>query len=128
MKTNGEGNTPYTPSVHLLYALRESLSLLKEEGFENVKARHSRLAEGLIYFFNNNNNENKYIYYLIIIIKGTRKAVEGWNLQLLCKDPRWYSDTLTVIETPEGIDSNLVVKNALARYNLSLGIGLFQVN
>jgi alanine-glyoxylate transaminase/serine-glyoxylate transaminase/serine-pyruvate transaminase len=29
---------------------------------------------------------------------------------------------------PEGIDSNKVVKQAYARYNLSIGIGLSQVN
>ena len=33
--------------------------------------------------------------------EGTRKAVEGWGLKLLCKDPRWNSDSLTVIETPQ---------------------------
>jgi hypothetical protein len=34
---------------------------------------------------------------------------------------------LTVIKTPEGIDSNKIVKNAYSRYNLSIGIGLSQV-
>lgn len=40
---------------------------------------------------------------------------------------RWRSDSLTVIKTPEGIDSNKIVKNAYSRYNLSIGIGLSQV-
>ena len=31
----------------------------------------------------------------------SRKAVEGWGLELLCKDPRWYSDSLTVVEVPQ---------------------------
>lgn len=104
LKTNPGGNTPYTPSLHLLYGLRESLRLLRQEGMENVVARHRRLAEG------------------------TRKAVEGWGMELLCKTPRWISDTLTVVQTPENVDSNKVVKNAYSKYNLSLGIGLFQVN
>jgi len=103
LDTNPSGNTPYTPSLHLLYGLEESLKLLREEGMDNVVKRHNRLAEG------------------------ARKAVAGWGLELLCSDPRWYSDTLTVVKTPEGMDSNLVVKNALAKYNLSLGIGLFKV-
>ncbi len=30
-----------------------------------------------------------------------RKAVEGWGLELLCKDKRWYSDSLTVVEVPQ---------------------------
>ena len=33
--------------------------------------------------------------------EGARKAVKGWGLELLCKDPRWRSDSLTVIETPK---------------------------
>lgn len=40
---------------------------------------------------------------------------------------RWRSDSLTVIKTPEGIDSNKIVKHAYSRYNLSIGIGLSQV-
>lgn len=70
---------------------------------ENVVARHHRLAEG------------------------TRKAVEGWGLELLCKTPRWRSDSLTVVEVP-GVDTNKIVKIAYAKYNLSLGIGLAQIN
>ena len=35
------------------------------------------------------------------LAEGTRKAVEGWGLKLLCKEKRWNSDSLTVIETPE---------------------------
>lgn len=41
---------------------------------------------------------------------------------------RWYSDTLTVVEVPKGIDSNKIVKTAYAKYDLSLGIGLAQIN
>jgi len=104
LRTNPTGNVPYTPSLPLLYGTQESIRMLKEEGFENVVARHHRLAEGV------------------------RKAVEGWGLQTLCKNPRWKSDSLTVIEVPAGIDSNKIVKNAYAKYDLSLGIGLAQVN
>jgi alanine-glyoxylate transaminase/serine-glyoxylate transaminase/serine-pyruvate transaminase len=91
LKTNPSGNVPYTPSLMLLHGLKESLALLREEGMANVTARHARLAEG------------------------TRAAVAGWGLQLLCKQPRWRSDSLTVIEVPQGVDSNLIVKNAYAR-------------
>ena len=27
--------------------------------------------------------------------------MEGWGLKLLCKESRWTSDSLTVIETPQ---------------------------
>lgn len=105
LKTNPSGNVPYTPALSLLYGLRESLALLRAEGgMPAVAARHHRLAEG------------------------TRRAVEGWGLKLLCKDPRWRSDSLTVIRVPEGVDSNKIVKAAYSKYNLSLGIGLSRVN
>ncbi|KAL3148320.1 hypothetical protein ABBQ38_013783 [Trebouxia sp. C0009 RCD-2024] len=103
IKTNKDGQVPYTPVLPLLYGMQASMKLMKAEGFENVIKRHHRLAEG------------------------ARKAVKGWGLELLCKDPRWRSDALTVIETPKGTDSNLVVKNAYAKYNLSLGVGLTKV-
>ena len=54
--------------------------------------------------------------------------MEGWGLKLLCAQPRWNSDALTVIRVPESVDSNVIVKQAYARYNLSIGIGLSQVN
>lgn len=104
LRTNPVGNVPYTPSLPLLYGTQESIKMLKEEGFENTVARHHRQAEGV------------------------RKAVEGWGLTTLCKNPRWKSDSLTVVEVPAGIDSNKIVKSAYAKYDLSLGIGLAQVN
>lgn len=95
---------PYTPILPLLYGLKESLTMLQAEGIENCWARHHRLATG------------------------TRKAVAAWGLQPLCKEARWQSDSLTVVETPAGVDSNKVVQAAYAKYNLSLGLGLAQVN
>ncbi len=49
------------------------------------------------------------------LAEGTRRAVAGWGLKTLCRDPRWYSDSLTVIEVPEGIDSMKVVNNGYAK-------------
>lgn len=104
LATNPSGNVPYTPSIPLLYGMAESLALLKAEGgMAAYAARHHRLAEG------------------------TRKAVEAWGLKLLCKHPRWRSDSLTVIESPAGIDSGKIVAEAYARYNLSIGVGLSKV-
>lgn len=50
---------PYTPSSQMLYGLRASLDMiLKEEGLDNVIARHCRLAEatrcGYIVFLSHN--------------------------------------------------------------------------
>jgi len=103
LATNPSGNVPYTPVLPLLHGLRESIRLLRMEGMENVNARHARLAAG------------------------TRAAVQAWGLELLCENPRWYSDSLTVVRMPKGIDSCKVVKYAYSKYNLSLGVGLGQV-
>ena len=104
LRTNPVGNVPYTPELQMLYGMRASLKMLRDEGgMAAVAARHHRLAEG------------------------ARKAVEGWGLETLCKNPRWKSDSLTVVEVPEGIDSQKIVDIAYAKYNLSLGVGLDKV-
>ncbi|KAL6776409.1 SGA1 [Auxenochlorella protothecoides x Auxenochlorella symbiontica] len=103
LKTNKNGGVPYTPILPLLHGLKASLGLLNAEGLDNVFARHHRLAEG------------------------TRAAVAAWGLKLLCREPRWQSDTLTVVEVPEGVDSQKIVDTAFAKYNLSLGLGLAEV-
>src|SRR6476619_3392328 len=99
-KANATGYFPYTPSLPLLYGLRESLAVLFEEGLENVFARHHRLAEG------------------------TRAAVKAWGLELCAREPRWHSDTVSAIMVPPGINGAEVIDVAYRRYNLALGAGL----
>ena len=104
IQANAGGYFPYTPSLQMMYALRESLSMLAEEGLENVFRRHSFLAGG------------------------TRAAVmQGWKLKLCAVAPKWYSDTVTAVMVPEGIDAASVITRAYTRYNLSLGAGLSKV-
>ncbi|HKH83624.1 MAG TPA: aminotransferase class V-fold PLP-dependent enzyme [Gemmatimonadales bacterium] len=99
-KANATGYFPYTPSLPLLYGLRESLALLMEEGLENVFARHHRLAEG------------------------TRLAIKAWGLELCAREPKWYSDTVSAIMVPPGVNGAEVIDVAYRRYNLALGAGL----
>jgi alanine-glyoxylate transaminase/serine-glyoxylate transaminase/serine-pyruvate transaminase len=104
VKTNKDGYFPYTPSLPLLYGLRESLAMIFEEGLENVFARHHLLAGGV------------------------RAAVlEGWGLKLCAQGPQWYSDTVTAIMVPEGFKGGDVISRAFSRYNLALGAGLSEV-
>lgn len=103
IKTNDLGYFPYTPATQLIRGLRASLDLIAAEGLENIFARHTRLATGV------------------------RKAVEAWGLKVCAKEPKWYSDTVSAILVPEGIDSANVVKTAYYRYNTSLGVGLNKV-
>ena len=114
---NASGNTPYTPIAQLLYGLQASLALLKAEGFDNVVKRHYRWVACTPPCPTNSATarsaatahpcclELQPIYngkeLGCRLAEGTRKAVDAWGLKLLCKHPRWRSDSLTVIETPQ---------------------------
>ncbi|MEA3134640.1 MAG: alanine-glyoxylate transaminase / serine-glyoxylate transaminase / serine-pyruvate transaminase, partial [Gammaproteobacteria bacterium] len=41
--------------------------------------------------------------------------------------PKWYSDTVSAIMVPEGINGAEVIARAFKRYNLALGAGLSKV-
>ncbi len=100
IRANATGYFPYTPSIPMLYGLRESLAIISEEGLENIFARHQRLAEGV------------------------RAAVRAWGLKLCAKAPKWYSNTVSAIMVPEGASGADVIDVAFRRYNLALGAGL----
>ncbi|MEP6997082.1 MAG: aminotransferase class V-fold PLP-dependent enzyme [Betaproteobacteria bacterium] len=97
---NRQGFFPYTPATNLLYGLHEAIDMLLGEGLAHVFARHDRHAEA------------------------TRRAVRGWGLEILCRDSAEYSSSLTAIIVPEGHDADTFRREALARYDLSLGTGL----
>ena len=60
--------------------------------------------------------------------RGVRAAVfEGWKLKLCAIAPKWYSDTVSAIMVPEGINGAEVIARAFKRYNLALGAGLSKV-
>jgi alanine-glyoxylate transaminase / serine-glyoxylate transaminase / serine-pyruvate transaminase len=100
---NAKGFFPYTPATTLLYGLKEALTMLNEEGLENVFARHQRLAAAC------------------------RAAVRGWGLEILCQDPAVYSPILTGVVMPAGHDSDAFRKIALEHFNISYGAGLGKV-
>jgi len=104
LAANADGYFPYTPALPMLYGLRESLDLIAEEGLENIFSRHHYLASGV-----------------------RAAATEGWGLGLCAKEPKWYSDTVTAVMVPEGINGAHVIDVAFRRYNLALGAGLSKV-
>ena len=71
--------TPFTPAVNLIIGLREALRMIKEEGIENMNRRHYRHAMAL------------------------RRALRAMNLELLVKDDKNASWSITSILPPEGI-------------------------
>lgn len=97
---NDAGYFPYTPPVSLLHGLAAALDLLFAEGLPQVFARHQRLAEGI------------------------RRGVDALGLTLCAVRPELYSNTVTAIVVPEGIDSNDVCRIAYHRYRTSFGAGL----
>jgi alanine-glyoxylate transaminase/serine-glyoxylate transaminase/serine-pyruvate transaminase len=97
---NRNGFFPYTPATNLLYGLAEAIDMLHEEGLETVFARHDRHAEA------------------------TRRAVRAWGLDILCRDPKYYSSALTAVLLPEGHDADAFRCVVLDRFDMSLGTGL----
>ncbi len=103
IKINGTGFFPYTPATNLLYGLKEALAMLREEGLDNVFARHKRLAAAC------------------------RAAVSAWGLEVLCENPDEQSPVLTAVLMPPSHDADRFRKIALEKYNISLGSGLGKV-
>ena len=60
-------------------------------------ARHARLAEA------------------------TRRAVKAWGLDIVCRDPKYYSPTLTAAILPEGHNADAFRALALDTFNISFG-------
>ena len=100
LASNKSGFFPYTPATNLLYGLREALRMLREEGLQNVFARHARHAEA------------------------TRRAVRAWGLEIVCAVPAEYSNSLTAVMMPQGHDADALRKVILEAYDMSLGTGL----
>ena len=55
---------------------------------------------------------------------GSGAAVRAWGLGLLCEEADAYSDSLTAVVMPEGLDSNALIARARDRFDLALGVGL----
>lgn len=96
LKSLEKDDTPFTSAVSLIYGLRESIALLKEEGLENVVARHARLANA------------------------TREAARALGLGLLARVP---SNVATAMVMPDGIDAEELRKILSADMNITVAGG-----
>lgn len=74
-----EDTTPWTPAVNLIFALAEAFKMMKQEGLENIYARHKKLALGL------------------------REAVRALGLELFVKEDENASYAITSILPPAGV-------------------------
>ncbi|HNN86600.1 MAG: alanine--glyoxylate aminotransferase family protein [Pseudomonadales bacterium] len=89
----------HTAPINALYALHESLVILKEEGLENAWARHTQHHHALV------------------------AGAEAMGLQLIVPVGERLPQ-LNVITVPEGVDEAAVRKALLDIYSLEIGAGL----
>jgi len=92
-------STPFTTAVTVTYAVHEALRLIREEGLEQVFARHRRMA------------------------RLVRAGVRGMGLRTLADDA-WAVNTVTTVRVPEAVDAVKVVAHARERYDVLLGGGI----
>jgi len=90
----------HTAPINMVFALREALRLIEEEGLENRWERHrvngSALAAGL----------------------------EAMGLTLLVSEPEHRLPVLTTVLVPEGVDETRVRMRLLNEFHLEIGAGL----
>ncbi len=90
-------DTPFTPAITLIIALNEALRMIKEEGLENIFARHKKMAEA------------------------TRAAVKALGLELFA--PSVSSDVVTAVKVPSGIDGEKLVKTMRDTFGVTIAGG-----
>lgn len=82
-ENQAKDTTAWTPAISLVYALREALEMIREEGLENVFLRHARLAAA------------------------TRAAVAALGLRPVA--PQCPSPGATGVYVPDGVDGAKLV-------------------
>lgn len=95
------GQTPYTPPISHLYALRAALRLMFAEGLEHVYRRHHAVAEL------------------------TRRGLQRLGLALAA-DPAHYSDTVTAVVAPAGTNPGALLRRLREDYGVTLAAGVDQ--
>ncbi|OIO34916.1 MAG: class V aminotransferase [Candidatus Omnitrophica bacterium CG1_02_40_15] len=90
-------DTPFTPAVNLVIALREALKIIKEESMDVIFDRHKKMAFSV------------------------RSAVKAMGLELFSPDA--YSDGVTAVKVPQGIDGEKLVKTMRDKYGVGIAGG-----
>ena len=100
-KSIEKNDTPYTPAVNLIIGLNEALKMIRKDGLENVLNRHRKHAEAI------------------------RSAMKALGLDLFAPDA--YSDAVTAVKVPEGIDGAKLVKTMRDKYGVGIAGGQAQL-
>jgi aspartate aminotransferase-like enzyme len=93
-KAYDKTDTVFTPAISLIIALNEALTMIKEEGLENLFRRHYKMAQA------------------------TRVAIKALGLELFT-EKNALSDTLTAVKVPPGIDGIKLVKTMRDVYKVT---------
>ncbi|MDP6686332.1 MAG: alanine--glyoxylate aminotransferase family protein [Candidatus Omnitrophota bacterium] len=96
-----KNDTPYTPAVNLIIGLNEALKLIQKDGFDSLLATHRKNA------------------------KAVRAAVKALGLELLAPDA--YSDAVTAVKLPEGLDGVKLVKTMRDAHGVAIAGGQAQL-
>jgi serine---pyruvate transaminase len=90
-------DTPFTPAITLVIALKEALKMMREDGLENIFLRHKKMADA------------------------TRAAVKALGLDLFA--PSAASDVVTAVKVPAGIDGEKLVKTMRDTFGVTIAGG-----
>jgi len=93
-----KGQNPFTPALPQVFGLQEGLRLLRQEGLQNVFARHRRLAEAV------------------------RAGAKALGLEMFAK-PECASNAITAVKSPSGLHPDKIRKLLLEKYGLVLAGG-----
>ena len=91
--------TPWTPSLSILYGLDKAFETLRAEGLEGIYGRHRAVAQH------------------------TRDRIRAMGLQLFAQDERFASDTVTAVRWPDEVDGPAITKRAREEFGVVLGGG-----
>lgn len=99
LKYAQRGQTPTTPALPALYGLQVSLRQMAAEGLETIVARHQRIGD---------------------YCRQKVRAFLGLNL---FAQEGYYSNTVTAVTLPKGMDANYVMETLRTRYGIIVGAG-----
>ena len=96
--TGDSAQTPYTPAVSLMVAQNKAIEMIREEGLENVFARHRVLG------------------------RACKEGVKALGLELFGPDDP-EANSVTAVKVPAGIDGGKIDKIARDKYGVWLAGG-----
>ncbi len=97
LKTVNKNSNPFTPAINLYFALEESLTMMQNEGLNNIFSRHARHQ------------------------KATQEGIKAMGLNLFAKE-EFGSPAITAVH-PENIDAESIRKSIKNNFDILLAGG-----